>query len=386
MIRLAETFSGEISLFVRTLNSLVSSHMNIFKLVSALLIAFCCTHSAIAQNKSGFNTITPEEAGFDPHKLDSLAMYLEEVGSSGLMILVEGKVAFDWGETSRKHTIHSIRKAMLNALYGIKVAEGVIDTSMTIAELGIDDIFPLTEKEKSARIADLLRSRSGIYHPAAAVSDGMLRGMPERGAHRPGEYYYYNNWDFNVLGAILEQQTGKSIYELFYEEIALPLGMKDFKGEYTSLDLDEADDEKEIGFSDVDGFYQYESSKSKYPAYHFRMSARDMALYGQLYLQRGKWKGKQIIPENWIEASTKPYSVYNPDYGMAYGMLWDVLMKTERRSSRSFYHTGTGIHMLGIYPASELVLVHRVNTEGEYDFSDTEFFGMIDRVWGARVD
>jgi CubicO group peptidase (beta-lactamase class C family) len=338
-----------------------------------------------AQPFTEFETISAKEAGFDPQKLDSLADYLEEVQSSSLMILVHGKVAFEWGEVDKKHTIHSIRKAMLNSLYGIKVAEGVIDTNATIAELGIDDIYELSEKEKSARIADLLKSRSGIYHPAAAVSDVMLSGMPARGRFKPGKHYYYNNWDFNVLGTILEQKTGKSIYELFYEEIAVPLGMQDFKGEYVTIDLSQ-EEEGNNGFPQSDGFYQYEPTKSKYPAYHFRMSARDMALYGQLYLQKGKWEGKQIVPESWIESSTKPYSVYNPDYGMAYGMLWDVLMKTERRTSRSFYHTGTGIHMLGIYPAADLVLVHRVNTEAPYDFGDEEFFGMIDRVWGARVD
>lgn len=358
-----------------------------FKYLSVLLALVLLTViNCKAQKKHDFESIAPEEAGFDPLKLDSLAIYLDKAGSSGMMVLVNGKVAFEWGETSRKHTIHSIRKAMLNSLYGIKVAEGVIDTNMTIRELGIDDIYELSEQEKAARIADLLRSRSGIYHPAAAVSPGMLRGMPDRGSYQPGEHYYYNNWDFNVLGAILEMETGKSIYELFYEEIAIPLGMKDYKGEYTSLDLDESEDEQEFGFPDTDGFYQYESSKSKYPAYHFRMSARDMALYGQLYLQKGKWEGKQIIPESWIESSTKPYSVYNPDYGMAYGMLWDVLMRTERRNSRSFYHTGTGIHMMGIYPASDLVLVHRVDTEGPYDFGNQKFYGMIDRVWGARLE
>ncbi|MCG8374490.1 MAG: beta-lactamase family protein [Balneolales bacterium] len=327
-------------------------------------------------------TISAEEAGFDANKLDSLALFLEEAGSSSMMIFVDGKIAFEWGATDQKHTIHSIRKSMLNSLYGIKVAEGIIDTNHTLSELGIDDVFPLTEKEKEARVADLLRSRSGVYHPAAAVSDGMLRGMPGRGSHRPNEHYYYNNWDFNVLGAILEQQTGKSIYELYNEEIAQPLGMQDFNGEFETIYL--TDEDVEIGFPQTDGFYQYEEKKSNYPAYHFRMSARDMALYGQLYLQNGNWNGKQIIPESWIEESTKPHSLYNPRFGIAYGMLWYVLAPTETRTSKSFYHTGTGVHMLGIYPASNLVLVHRVDTEEDYEFGEAEFYGMINRVWGAR--
>ena len=72
-----------------------------------------------------------------------------------------------------------------------------------------------------------------------------------------------------------------------------------------------------------DGFYQYEPSKSKYPAYHFRMSARDLALYGQLYLQKGQWQGKQLVPQAWIEAATSlqtsngsnPESDWDQGYG-----------------------------------------------------------------------
>ena len=55
------------------------------------------------------------------------------------------------------------------------------------------------------------------------------------------------------------------------------------------------------------------------------------------------------MPESWIEASTKAYSLYNPRYGIGYGMLWYVLIPNDESSSGSFFHTGAGIHMLGIY-------------------------------------
>jgi CubicO group peptidase (beta-lactamase class C family) len=111
-----------------------------------------------------------------------------------------------------------------------------------------------------------------------------------------------------------------------------------------------------------------------------------MALYGQLYLQNGNWNGQQLIPESWIEASTTAYSITNPTYGIGYGMLWNVLMPTENRTAKSFYHTGAGVHMLGVYPASRLVLVHRVNTEQEYNFTEAQFYRMISLVWRAYTD
>jgi CubicO group peptidase (beta-lactamase class C family) len=62
---------------------------------------------------------------------------------------------------------HSVRKSLLSALYGIHVDEGTINLDKTLEELNIDDQFSLTKEEKQAVIRDLLKSRSGVYHPAA---------------------------------------------------------------------------------------------------------------------------------------------------------------------------------------------------------------------------
>jgi len=348
-------------------------------LVTILIGCSSCTQI----QKHSFSYAEPESMGFSTERLELLTSHLEKSGASSMLLMVEGKVIYEWGETDRKHTIHSIRKCLLNSLYGIAVSEGIIDTSMTMQELGIQDIEPpLTGSELQARVADLLKSRSGIYHHAAAVSEGMLMGMPERGTHLPGEHYYYNNWDFNVLGAILEQETGKSVYELFREQIALPLGMHEYRGTYASIEVDSED----VDIPDTDGFYQHEPSKSRYPAYHFRMSARDLALYGQLYLQEGIWEGSQIVPAPWIEASTRPLTVVNSRYGLARGMLWGVILPREEGEVPAFYHTGAGIHMLGVYPSSRLVLVHRVDTENYIDYKPDDLYKMIDLVFNAKME
>lgn len=335
-------------------------------------------------HKHTFFNADPEEYGFSSDKLDTLANFLEEKGASSMLIVIDGKIIFEWGDTEQVHTIHSIRKSMLNSIFGIAVHEGVIDTNATLSELGIDDIQELTELEKSARVADLLKSRSGVYHNAAAVSEGMLRGKPERNSKEPGSHYYYNNWDFNVLNEILEKKTGISVFEFYKNRIADPLGMHHFDGSYISFDADTIRNDEHFKFPVTSGYYQYEKSKSRYPAYHFRMSAKDMALYGQLYLNKGEWNGKQVVPESWIEESTKPHSIYNERFGLAYGLLWNVLTPTENREGSSFYHTGTGVHMLGVYPSSNMVLVHRVDTEKEFSFDGNDLLRMINLVFEAK--
>ena len=350
-----------------------------------VLILFVSCFFAInlhAQNPKFFEkSKNVKSHGFSKNKLDSLVSFLETSGTSSLLIISNKKSILNWGSTQKKHTIHSIRKALLNSLLGIYISNGTIDTTETIESLKIDDINSLTDLEKTATIADLLKSRSGIYHPAAAVSKGMLARMPKRGSHKPNEAHYYNNWGFNVLGYILEKKTGKSVYDLFYHHIALPLGMT-YKNNYKKLYVNETDEN--IDISEVDGFYQYELNKSKYPAYHFRLSAYDLALYGQLYLNQGNWNGKQLIPKQWIKFSTQPINIVYKPAGLAYGVLWGVLMKTPNRSSTSFYHTGTGVHMLAVYPKSNMVLVHRVDTEKDYDFSENKLYQMIDLVWSAK--
>ena len=158
----------------------------------------------------------------------------------------------------------------LNALIGIHVDEGHIDLSKTMEELGIDDNEPsLTPAEKQATVGDLIKARSGIYHPALAESASIKASRPKRGSHTPSAFWYYNNWDFNALGTIFEQETGTKMFKEFDRRIAEPLQMEDF----------EVDD------------CRYETGPdSIHPAYPFRMSSRDLARFGLLFLYEGRWR------------------------------------------------------------------------------------------------
>jgi CubicO group peptidase (beta-lactamase class C family) len=319
---------------------------------------------------------------FSEIKLKKLEQYLSQHGSSSMMIIHKDQVVFSWGNINKKHLIHSIRKSMLNALYGVYVGKGIIDLSLTLKELGIDDIHHLTEQEKSATISDLLKSRSGVYHSATSETEEMLASKPERGSHKPNRHYYYNNWDFNAAGHIFEKLTGKKIFEAFYEDIAKPIGMTDYHGKFTKL----YDPKDEVEIPQTDGFYQFESRLSNFPAYHFRLSNSDMARFAQLYLNKGKWQGKEIIPQSWIEKSTQAYSITNKQHNLGYGMLWGVVYNEDESRVNSFYHMGVGVHMMAVYPEHEMVFVHRVDTEKKYTFRNQHIYPIISMVFGAKED
>jgi len=156
--------------------------------------------------------------------------YADSLHDASLMIVQCGRLVDEWGDLSKKITTFSIRKSLISALYGIYSAEGKININETLEQAGVDDYpSPLTKMERQARIVDLLRARSGVYHAADFETDFQRKTRPARGTHAPGPFWFYNNWDFNVLGTIFEKKTGLKLGDAFYQRIAKPIGMQDFQ-------------------------------------------------------------------------------------------------------------------------------------------------------------
>lgn len=351
------------------------------RVLSIGLFLFLSLLPPLTHAGDAFTRISPAEAGYSEQRLQQLRELLAQSGSESLLLLHQGKVFFEWGDIHQKRLVHSMRKPLLHALIGIELARGCLLLDEDLAHYGIDERPPgLTDAEKAATLRQLLQSRSGVYHPAAAETEGMQAQRPSRGSHAPGTFYYYNNWDFNVAGAIYEHCAGRGVHEAFATELAAPLGMQDYAGRVYAWPKGEGPVPPL-----ADGFRSLELDKSRYGAYHFRLSAHDLALFGQLYLDHGRWQGRQLIPEAWIDESTRPISILDERYGLAYGQLWDVLVPEDGDIRASFYHTGLGVHMLGVYPKHGLVLVHRVNTEQAFEFDDGDLYRVIQAVHAARL-
>ncbi|MFO7997942.1 MAG: serine hydrolase, partial [Bacteroidales bacterium] len=254
----------------------------IFRFAVVLLAAgfFSCAETAeYFPGESWERAETPEQLGFNSEKLGEARDYSATINTSAVMIVSGGRIVDEWGETDRKFMTHSIRKSFLSALFGNYVEDGTIDLDLSMEQIGIDDDPPLSPLERTATIRDCIKARSGIYHDALYESQGMKALKPTGLVVRPGTFWYYNNWDFNALGTIFEQLTGKKIFEALKHEIADPIGMEDFEVE--------------------DGWY-VEGEESVHPAYPFHISARDLARFGLLMLREGRWEGEQLVPANWV--------------------------------------------------------------------------------------
>jgi len=281
---------------------------------------------------------SPEAEGWSPERLTAAQAFADSIGSAAVMIVHEGRTVDEWGAVERMFRRHSIRKSFVSALYGIAVQRGAIDLAATMGALGINDNPPrLTDTEKMATVRMLLKARSGVYHDALFETDAMEAARPARGRHAPGTFWYYNNWDFNMLGTIFEQETGTKIHQAFKDEIADPIGM--------------------TAYAVSDGRY-VNGDDSIHPAYPFQMAARDMARSGLLFARNGVWDGEQIVPAFWVKESTVSYS----DAGDAGG------------------------HVLAVVPDLDLVVVHWVNTFEDNDIPYAYAGRLLMKVVAAKDD
>lgn len=272
----------------------------------------------------------------------------ERAGSSALVVVHRGEVVLEWGAIARRLAGQSLRKSLLSALIGIAADRGLLDIGRPVGSFDLPEGGKLDEVERSATVRELMMARSGIYLRAAHETPAAMWRRPRRSAYAPGEHWYYNNWDFNALGVIFEQSTGLGIGAAFHRWIAVPIGMRDFRPE-------------DVRYERWPG--------SRHPAHPIRISARDLAAFGLLFAQEGRWGDRQLISRAWVHDSTRPYSdTGQAGGGSGYGLMWWV-EKDGRLNvpglafpSGSFMGFGFGGQYLVVVPACRLVVASLVDT------------------------
>ena len=307
---------------------------------------------------------SPEDAGFSSSAINRLEIACRKSGAACVLVIYDGAVLHQFGDVRVRYMCHSIRKSFISALYGIFVENGDINADSTLRELGIDDNpSPLTDEEKNASVSDLLESRSGVYHESAYEPSHMKKSRPRRGSHVAGTHWWYNNWDFNALLTIFEQETGEKFFDAFNRNIAQPIGLQDFRLR--------------------DGYYHYEPQRSSHPAYPFQMSARDMARIGLLMARGGRWRGQQVLPADWVEESTNPHSRIKNWQGFdGYGYLW---WTAGSGTDRVFSAQGNGGNSMYVIPSRGLVFVFRADTYHGKSFGWKSRWRMIRTVLDGQT-
>ena len=282
------------------------------------------------------------------------------------MAIVGGRVLMTHGDVTTVSYLASARKSVLSMLMGNYVRRGVIDLNKSLAPLGMDDHGGLTDQEKEATVKDLLTARSGVFHAASNAGDD-LASAPPRGSQKHGTYMLYSNWDFNALGGAFELMTGRDIYDALESDLAKPLGMRDFNRAT----------HRKTG----------DSTRSRYLAYHMNLSTRDMARIGYLMLRRGNWNGTQLVPADWVDESTRPFTrvtemnpVRRREGPFGYGYLWWVWDGPHAKGAYEGAYVALGAvgQQIAVLPKLDLVVVHKTRP-GQRDSAGRELSVSHDR-------
>ena len=265
-----------------------------------LLLLFSLYIVALPAQPAKYNLprSTPEAEGVSSQALIS---FLEAADKSkhefhSIMVMRHGKVVMEgwWNpyNPSLKHTLYSCSKSFTATAVGFAVAEKKLSVEDQVISFFPDDTPPKPSANLQAlRIKHLLSMSVGHdKDPTGATrgSDNWIRSFLQVPVvHEPGTKFVYNSLATYMLSAIVQKVTGQTVLEYLKPRLFTPLDI-------TGMDWE----------SDPDGINT--------GGWGLRLKTEDMARFGQLFLQKGKWNGKQILPESWIEEASTAKIMQDP--------------------------------------------------------------------------
>jgi len=311
---------------------------------------------------------TPEAQGLDSQVLGELVHAIEEgqlfPDLHGLLIVKDGYLVLEeyfagWN-ADRLHTLQSVTKSYTSALIGIAIANGEIES----VDEHVIDFFPqwrdeLAEDPRRAamRLEDLLTMRSGTdYHERGQDSPHLQLNRTPRGWDRfyldrpmvrdPGTFWQYDSGGVILMSAMLEQRSGMHA-DAYAERYLFPaLGI-----EHSSW------------FRNRDGHPHTGGGLDLLP--------QDMAKFGQLYLEGGRWGGQQVIPSWWVDESTRQVVTFDSPRGpvVGYGYLWWILSPDPDGRGEELIYAAMGFRAQYIFvvPEHQMVVVVTGGTQNGRD-------------------
>jgi CubicO group peptidase (beta-lactamase class C family) len=261
-----------------------------------------------------WKTCLPEEQGMKSEKLVELFQSIQDKKSSldGLLVIRNGYiVAEKYGNgysKARKHHVFSVTKSVMGAVWGIAMRDGIVSSSLddrVVSYFPELKIANHSDSKKNMTIRQFLTMSSGLDWPEWEQGDQVwsewdssedqLKYVLDKPIKKEQiNVFNYNSGEPHVLSAIIERKTGRSTFDFANEKLFSPIGM-------TSVDW--KTDKKGITMGGAGLF----------------MTPRDMAKFGLLYLKQGEWDGVQVIPSEWVKASTSPQITTNIPGGEHYG-------------------------------------------------------------------
>lgn len=255
--------------------------------------------------------------GWNPDTLSYLLDRLirDAPAFDALVVLHQGQTVLSFGKPQQLINCHGVQNSIMNLLIGIALEKGYLRLDQSVDQpIDPGERLP-TSPEKVMTIRDLL-----LTSPPTDPSE------PDRRTPNEG---------INVLRTLLEQTTGTPLGQCFYNWLAVPLQMQDFRP------------------GNVVNPHPFCQDPSDFGVY---MSARDLARIGAVLIQQGYWAGQQVLAADWIQACTQAWSPVRTKMAPfdAYGYGWWL-----DQAQGTYWATGYEGQFLLVDPVAELVIVAR---------------------------
>ena len=305
--------------------------------------------------EQAFVRATPESQGISSNLFAALLRELDASKDTDMhhfMALRHGKVICECNFAPYPKGMWHITHSMCKSITGMAIGMLIEEEKLKLDE-NIYDIFPdhINAFSKIFRpvitVENLLTMTSGVtFNESGIVSGndwlGSFLNASVNG--KPGTEFQYNSLNTYVLSAIVTKRTGETLTEYLTPRLFGPLGITKYYWETCPKGITKG-------------------------GWGLFLCAEDMAKLGQLYLQRGKWNGQQLVSEYWIEISTARHlKTQNDTYGYGY-QLW-----MEQRPGSFEYNGMLGQNVI-IYPDMDMVLV--TNAGNKEMFQDCIMLNII---------
>jgi CubicO group peptidase (beta-lactamase class C family) len=223
----------------------------------------------------------------------------------GFLFLRHGHVVAEgyWApyHAEAPHQLYSLSKSFTSTAVGLAIAEGKLSLDDEVLKFFPEDAPKEPSNNlKAMRVSDLLRMSTGQQTEPRRTPDQPWTKtfLAHQVPFKPGTHFLYNTSATYVLSAIVQKATGKTLLEYLRPRLFEPLGIEHPTWETSPQGISTG-------------------------GYGLNIRTKDIAAFGQLYLQKGKWQGKQLVPESWIEAATarqtsngsSPKSDWDQGYG-----------------------------------------------------------------------
>jgi len=289
-----------------------------------------------------WETGDPEDHGFDPESLDAVYASVAESSSLHSLLVVRHGVLvaeeyFNGFDATMANNVQSASKSIESALFGIASKRGELDVTDPVADYFPQYFGDAGDPKRGILLEHLLTMSAGLdcaddggYAPEGWIPSDDWIGWPlqQELIHEPGTVFGYATSLTHLGAAVLEAATGKSPSEYAFEHLYEPLGIGPTRWDHdpTGLDMGGA---------------------------HVHLRPRDMARFGQLYVEGGTIDGKQILDPEWISWSTSPL-IHTNSESWDYGGWWWIGLMVDSPYAQALGYGGQAIN---IVPELDLVVV-----------------------------